>query len=55
MYRFKQLLAGKVSLRNYNGQAGEVMAYVSHKQTQYPRSACQKAPRVTVTWGWGYG
>lgn len=29
MYRFKQLLAGKVSLRNYNGQVGEVMAYVS--------------------------
>ncbi len=29
MYRFKQLLAGKISLRNYNGQVGEVMAYVS--------------------------
>ncbi|WP_429226671.1 IS5 family transposase, partial [Aeromonas veronii] len=29
MYRFKQLLAGKVSLRNHNGQVGEVMAYVS--------------------------
>ena len=28
MYRFKLLLAGKV-LRNYNGQVGEVMAYVS--------------------------
>ncbi|MGI3173857.1 IS5 family transposase [Aeromonas veronii] len=28
MYRFKQLLAGKISLRNYNGQVGEVMAYV---------------------------
>ncbi len=28
MYRFKQLLVGKVSLRNYNGQVGEVMAYV---------------------------
>lgn len=24
----KQLLAGKISLRNYNGQVGEVMAYV---------------------------
>jgi len=23
------LLAGKISLRNYNGQVGEVMAYVS--------------------------
>ncbi len=28
MYRFKQLLAGKISLRTYNGQVGEVMAYV---------------------------
>ena len=28
MYRFKQLLAGKIRLRNYNGQVGEVMAYV---------------------------
>ncbi len=29
MYRFKQLLAEKISLRNYNGQVGEAMAYVS--------------------------
>ncbi len=29
MYRFKQLLAGKISLRNYNGQVGEIIAYVS--------------------------
>ncbi len=29
MYRFKLLLAGKISLRNYNGQVGEVMVYVS--------------------------
>ena len=28
MYRFKQLLAGKISLRNYNGQVGEAMVYV---------------------------
>lgn len=28
MYRFKQLLAGKISLRNYKGQVGEVMAHV---------------------------
>ncbi|MFB2840385.1 IS5/IS1182 family transposase, partial [Aeromonas jandaei] len=27
-HRFKQLLAGKISLRKYNGQVGEVMAYV---------------------------
>lgn len=29
MSRFKQLMTGKISLRNYNGQVGEVMAYVS--------------------------
>ncbi|AMQ43387.1 IS5 family transposase [Aeromonas veronii] len=29
MYRFKQLLAGEISLCNYNSQVGEVMAYVS--------------------------
>ncbi|EPC4036726.1 TPA: hypothetical protein ACNUUU_003396, partial [Aeromonas salmonicida subsp. salmonicida] len=23
------------------------------KQTEHPWSACQKAPSVTVTWGWG--
>ncbi len=28
MYRFKLLLTGKISLRNYNGQVREVMAYV---------------------------
>ncbi len=28
MHRFKQLLVGKISLRKYNGQVGEVMAYV---------------------------
>ena len=28
MYRFKQLMTGKISLRNYNGQVGEIMAYV---------------------------
>ena len=28
MYRFKQLMTEKISLRNYNGQVGEVMAYV---------------------------
>ncbi|MEH8161459.1 IS5 family transposase [Aeromonas veronii] len=29
MCRFKQLMVGKISLRKYNGQVGEVMAYVS--------------------------
>lgn len=28
MYRFKQLMAEKISLRNYNGQVGEIMTYV---------------------------
>lgn len=28
MYRFKQLMMGKISLRNYNGQVGDIMAYV---------------------------
>ncbi|MBV7437054.1 IS5 family transposase [Aeromonas sp. sif2416] len=28
MYRFKQLMTGKISLRNYNRQVGEIMAYV---------------------------
>ena len=29
MYRFKQLLAWNISLRNYNSKVGNVMAYVS--------------------------
>ncbi len=29
MYRFKQLIAGNITQRKYNGQVGEVMAYVS--------------------------
>lgn len=28
MYRYKQLLSGKVTLRKYNGQAGEILANV---------------------------
>ena len=28
MYRFKQLLAGKISLRNYKGQVGKAMGHV---------------------------
>lgn len=28
MYRFKQLMAEKISLQNYNGQVGTLMAYV---------------------------
>ncbi|KTA93939.1 transposase [Aeromonas salmonicida subsp. smithia] len=29
MFRFKQLMVGQITLRKYNGQVGEVMAYVS--------------------------
>lgn len=29
MYRFKQLLAGEISLHNYNSQVEGVMAYIS--------------------------
>ena len=29
MSRFKQLMVGRISQRNYNDQVGEVMAYVS--------------------------
>ena len=47
MYRFKQLLAGKISLRNYSGQVGEVMAYVSAINKLNTWSTCQKAPSVT--------
>jgi hypothetical protein len=54
MYQFKQLMTGKISLRTYNGQVGEVMAYDwCNQQTEHPWSACQKAPSVAVTWGWG--
>ncbi|MFT6899361.1 MAG: hypothetical protein ACJA13_003797 [Paraglaciecola sp.] len=28
MYRYKQLISGKVSLRNYNGQVGEILSGV---------------------------
>ena len=28
MYRYKQLLSGKVTLRKYNGQVGEILANV---------------------------
>ncbi len=28
MYRFKLLMTGRISLRKYNGQVGEIMAYV---------------------------
>ncbi|WP_324016973.1 IS5 family transposase [Aeromonas hydrophila] len=48
MYRFKQLLAGKISLRNYNGQVGEIMVYVS----AINKLNTLGMPVRTVTWGW---
>lgn len=29
MYRYKQLISGKLSLRDYNAQVGEIMAGVA--------------------------
>ncbi len=46
MYRFKQLMAGKISLRNYNGQVGEVMAYVSALNKLNTLSLPVRKPRV---------
>jgi hypothetical protein len=46
MYRFKQLLAGKFSLRNYNGQVGEVMAYVGAINKLNPLGLPIRKPRV---------
>ncbi len=46
MYQFKQLLEGKISLRTYNGQAGEVMAYVSAINKLNPLGLPVRKPRV---------
>ena len=46
MYQFKQLLAGKISLRNYNGQLGEVMAYVSAINKLNTLGLSVRQPRV---------
>jgi hypothetical protein len=46
MYRFKQLLVGKISLRNYNGQVREVMAYVSAINKPNTLGLPVKKPRV---------
>jgi hypothetical protein len=41
-------MTGKISLRNYNGHVGEIMAYVCAMNKLIPL-----APNVAVTWGWG--
>ena len=48
------MLAGKISLRSYNGQVGEVIAYVSAiNKLNTLGLPVKKAPSVAVTWGWG--
>ncbi len=46
MYRFKQLLAGEISLRNYNSQVGGVMAYVSAINKRNTLALPVRQPRV---------
>ncbi len=53
MYRFKQLLAWKVSLRNYNGQVGEVMVYVSAINKLNTLGMPVRKPRVLRSLGAG--
>ncbi len=55
MYRFKQLLAGKISLRNYNGQVGEVMAYVCvmNKLNALPLAYLSESPECSAHPGLG--
>ncbi|MGL6027216.1 MAG: hypothetical protein ACRC0U_09080, partial [Vibrio sp.] len=51
--RFKQLMVGRISQRNYNDQVGEVMAYVSVINKLTTLACRSESPSVTVTWGWG--
>nr|WP_280531547.1 IS5 family transposase [Aeromonas veronii] len=46
MFRFKQLMAGQITLRKYNGQVGEVMAYVSAMNKLNPLGLPVRKPRV---------
>lgn len=46
MSRFKQLMTGKLSLRNYNGQVGEVMAYVGAMNKLNTLGLPVRRPRV---------
>lgn len=46
MYQFKQLMTDKISLRTYNGQVGEVMAYVSVINKLSTLGLHVKMPRV---------
>ena len=46
MYRFKAVAGGRISLRNYNGQMGEVMAYVSAINKLNTLVCLSEKPRV---------
>ncbi|HHQ4646031.1 TPA: IS5 family transposase, partial [Aeromonas veronii] len=46
MFRFKQLMAGQITLRKYNGQVGEVMAYVSAMNKLNTLGLRVRKPRV---------
>lgn len=46
MYRFKHLLVWKISLRKYNGQVGEVMAYVDATNKLNSLGLPVRQPRV---------
>ncbi len=50
MYRFKQLMTGKISLQIYNGQVGGGDGVCGcNQQTEHSWYASQKAPSVAVT------
>ncbi|MFM5019316.1 IS5/IS1182 family transposase, partial [Aeromonas veronii] len=42
----KQLMAGQITLRKYNGQVGEVMAYVSAMNKLNTLGLLVRKPRV---------
>ena len=53
LYRFKQLLTGKISLRNDNVQVGEVMAYVSAINKLNTLDLPVRKPQVSLSPGAG--
>ncbi len=46
MHRFKQLMTGKISLRTYNSQVGEVMAYVGATNQLYTLGLSVREPQL---------
>lgn len=53
MYRFKQLMAEKISLRNYNGHVGEIMAYVCAMNKLYTLGLPARKPQQQLPFGAG--